>query len=41
MGCKKTVSIKIRLTRMLYITLFATIIPLISFFKKQIALDYW
>ena len=41
MGCKKTVSIKIRLTKMLFIAVFGIAMPLISFFKKQIALDYW
>ena len=38
---QKNVSIKIRLTKMLFITLFAIAIPLISFFKNKFALDYW
>jgi hypothetical protein len=35
MGCKKTVSVKIRLTKMLLIAIFGIAMPLISFFKNK------
>jgi hypothetical protein len=34
MGCKKTVTIKIRLTKTLFIAVFGIVMPLISFIKK-------
>ena len=41
MGCKKNITIKIRLKKILFDTVFANAKPLIHFFKKQIVLDNW
>jgi hypothetical protein len=41
MECTKNVSIRIRLKKILFLTVFANAKPLIFPIKKQIILDYW